>query len=260
MAKIFLFDIETAPLRGYMWGMWNQNIAYGQLLKEWYMLTWAGKFLGEDDTYVDSLHLHDRFLDDPSDDYQIVASLHYMIDQADIVVAHNAKKFDVKKMNARFLHHGFEPPSPYKVVDTLEEAKKHFAMTSNRLDALGEALGLGRKIDTGGFELWDRCCNGDPEAFEEMVEYNVGDIELLEAVYLKLRPWMKNHPNLGLYTDNEHPECPKCGSSNLHWRGYAMTPLGKFHRFQCQDCGGWGRERVTALPKEKRRALVANAQ
>ena len=256
MAKILIFDIETAPIRAYVWRMWKETIGFNQIHDDWYMLTWAAKWLGEEDMYFDSNHLHG----DCNDDTEIAKSLHAMIDEADIIVAHNAKKFDIKKMNTRFMAAGLSPPSPYRVVDTLEEARKHFAFTSNRLDALGKILGVGEKVDTGGFDLWWRCMEGDEEAFEEMVYYNIGDIELLEKVYLLLRPWMKNHPNIGVYDDDETVSCPKCGGTTLQWRGYATTQAGRFHRFQCQSCGGWGRSRYSVLGVDKKKAVAANIQ
>ena len=46
------------------------------------------------------------------------------LDEADIVVAHNAKKFDNRVAAARFMYHGFLPPSPFKTVDTPLAARR----------------------------------------------------------------------------------------------------------------------------------------
>lgn len=254
--RVLLFDIETAPLQGVFWSMWKQNIGYNQLFDEWYMLTWAAKWLDEpEESFLyDSLHLHG----DMYDDEPIVKSLHALIDEADVVVAHNGDRFDIKKINTRFLHHGLSPPSPYKSVDTLKIAKNHFAFTSNRLDALGEFLGLGRKIDTGGMDLWMRCLQGDEAAFVEMAEYNVQDIRLLESVYLALLPWAKNHPNVGVYYAEEgHTElCSKCGSEDIQRRGFSYTQVSKLQRYQCNTCGGWTQGRTNLLTKEEREGLL----
>lgn len=254
--RILLFDIETAPLLANVWGMWKQNVGWNQLREDWYMLTWAAKWLGEEQVLGDSNHFHG----DCRDDTGIVTSLHALLDEADMVIAHNGNRFDIKKVNTRFLAAGLAPPSPYRKIDTLNEAKKNFAFTSNRLDALGDALGLGRKIDTGGFDLWRRCMEGDELAFEEMLEYNMRDVELLESVYFRLRPWMNNHPNLGVYYADGQETCPKCGSTHIQWRGTATTQTGKYRRFQCQNCGGWGRGRTTILDKEERGGILNNVQ
>ena len=251
-----MFDIETAPIQGCVWSMWKQNVAWSQVREDWYMLTWAAKWLDEEEIMYDSLHHYkDLFNDEP-----IVQSLHALLDEADIVIAHNGNKFDIPKVNARFITHGMQPPSPYRSIDTLAVARQKFRFTSNRLDVLGDILGVGRKVETGGFQLWARCLDGDPTAFQEMADYNIGDITLLEDVYLKLRPWMSNHPNINIYDDEEEARCPKCQSAKLHWRGHAYTQVSKFHRFQCQDCGAWGRSRVNKLGKGKRQSMLNNIQ
>jgi hypothetical protein len=132
------------------------------------------------------------------------------------------------------------PPSPSKVVDTLREARKYFYFTSNRLGNLGEILGVGTKEPTGGFKLWKQCMEGDKKAWKAMIDYCKQDVRLLEQVYLKLRPFINNHPNIGSITGNG--VCPKCGSKEITYRGYAITTAGKYRRFQCKDCGGWGKD------------------
>lgn len=252
--KIFLYDIETSPITAHTWSLWTEVRNHGNITQDWSMLTWAGKWLGEEEVHYDANHFHSK---NPFNDTKILRSLHSFIDEADIVVAHNGNKFDIKKMNARFIQVGLRPPSPYRKIDTLLEAKKNFAFTSNRLDALGQALGLGRKKETGGFDLWLRCMAGDREAFDTMLEYNIQDVMLLEEVYLALRPWMHNHPNLGVYCD-EQTQCPKCGGTHLQYRGFSTTQAGRYRRFQCQDCGGWGRERLSEINKEGKQRLRNN--
>lgn len=254
MAKILSFDIETAPLEGMMWGVWKQNIAMNQLKQDWSILTWAAKWLGEDQVMYDSVHY---YTDDPRDDHMVLQGLWDLLDEADIVVAHNGNRFDIPRVNTRFLLQDMPPPSPYKKIDTCEVAKRNFAFTSNRLDNLGKFLGVGRKVDTGGFGLWTRCLAGDKEAFEKMLEYNVQDVQLLEDVYLAMRPYMPNHPNVGVHNDEEIFQCPKCGGVHLVRRGFQTTNVGKYQRYQCTDCGGWSRGRYTENSIAKRKALLA---
>jgi DNA polymerase III epsilon subunit-like protein len=188
-----------------------------------------------------------------------VNSIHALLDEADIVVAHNGNKFDIPKINTRFLQHGLSPPAPYKQIDTLLTAKRMFRITSNRLDYIAQFLGLEGKAQHDGWELWEGCLRGDEESFEKMVDYNIQDVHVLQEVYLKLRPYMPTHPNLGNYSDAAEHECPKCGSENVQRRGYAKTQVGKYQRFQCNDCGGWSRSRYTVQDPDKRKALLTNA-
>jgi hypothetical protein len=176
---------------------------------------------------------------------------------ADGYPMHNCK-FDVPKMNARFIVNGLNPPSPYRIIDTLLVARKNFAFTSNKLDDLAEYFNIDHKKETS-FALWDKCVNGDQDALNYMEEYNVKDVDILEKVYLRLRPWIKNHPNLSLYLENEEETCPYCGSTNLADTGtFTYTNVSKFSNVRCLDCHAVSRRRTSDYPKDKRKSLITS--
>lgn len=252
-AKMLVLDIETRPLLGYVWGLWQQNISPNKQLKEdWSIMTYAAKWVHDLD------HVLYDTAEGKEDDREVLESLWSLLDEADIVIAHNGERFDMPKINARFLEHGFLPPSPYKQIDTLKTAKRMFKLTSNRLDYIARLLGVGGKMDTGGMDLWIACMEGDKQAWEHMLEYNIRDIDILYNVYVELRPWVVNHPNVALYEESDQTVCTACGSANLHYRGFAYTNVGKYQRHQCQDCGKWGRMAENHLPKNKRKYLTRN--
>lgn len=235
--KILFFDIETMANLGYVWGKWEQDVI--QFKEHWYFLSFAYKWLGEKKTYVCSLPDYPVYKKDKTNDYQLVKALWKLFDEADVVVAHNGASFDVKKANAKFIKHGLKPPRPYKVVDTKTIAKRYFRFDSNKLDDLGEYFNLGRKINTGGFELWIGCATGDKKSWKKMCDYNIQDVILLEKVYLKMLPYVTNHPNLNLLQDTTHC-CPNCSSHRLQKRGTAIVGRTSIvQRYQCNECGAW---------------------
>ena len=158
-----------------------------------------------------------------------------LINDANIVIGQNLRDFDIKVANARFLFHGMKPPSPYKMVDTKIEAKKYLRLPSNSLDDLSAYFGLGRKQEHEGFPLWTKCLSGDKVAWKKMLSYNRHDVILTEKLYLKLRPFMSSHPNVGMFTDKL--VCPKCGSGKIQARGFEVTKTMRYQRYQCQSCG-----------------------
>lgn len=253
MKKVLLFDIETAPIKAYVWRIWKENVAPCQIIEDWSVLSWAAKWLGEPDVMTDATWFHSPH---PRDDKEICRSLHALMDEADVLVAHNGKKFDVKKINTRFAIHKFGPPKPYKIVDTLLIARGNFAFTSNRLDELGKVLGIGRKVEHEGFELWAKVLDKDAEAQDLMVEYNVGDVVLLEQVYAALRPWDKRHPNVNLEFDALR--CSVCSCENLRQRGEVFTPVNAYGSYQCVKCGHWMRGTVSTRDKEERARVGRN--
>lgn len=256
--KILVLDIETSPIMGYVWSLWQQNLSLGQVTKEWCILSFCAKWLGDPKIiYEDNSRQRNK-----EDDNRIVRKLWKLLDKADIVVAHNGKKFDIRKIQARFLLLGLPPTSPFKVVDTLLEARKHFAMTSAKLEFLTDKLCTKhKKLKHGkypGFALWVECLKGNQEAWAEMKEYNIEDVLSLEELYLILRPWMQGHPNVANYDEDDTEDahkCPACGSSDVIRKGTRSTQVGKYTRYHCK-CGHWSRGRVMTSSKQHRKNLL----
>lgn len=239
-AKVVLIDIETAPSLGYVWGKYDQNVISFE--RDWFLLSFAYKYLSDKRVTVHALPDYRGYKKSPLDDQALSQDLWKVLDDADIIVAHNGDSFDIKKSNARFLTHGLPPPSSYKTVDTLKIARKHFKFDSNRLNDLCNALGIGSKVPHVGFALWKGCMSGDLEAWKVMKEYNAQDVILLEEIYLRLRPWA-SHPDVNLYgatpmAAGEH-NCPNCGSHHVQRRGFAVARTRRYQRLNCQDCGAW---------------------
>lgn len=254
--KIWLFDIETAPSEAYVWNYWNANIGHNQVKKYGHIMSFCGKWLGDDDiTYVENRTKNDK---------KITKQIIKYFDQADIVVGHNGRAFDVKTVTGRALVHDLQPPSPFRVVDTFLAAKKHFKLPRNSLECIASELGCTEKLkhkNYPGFDLWKACLDGDDLAWKEMEIYNIQDVQVLEEVYLKMRPWMDGHPNLNPIQAEGRAICPKCGSGEIK-RSYnkmAHTSTGKYQLYQCNNCGGWSRGRNTELDKHARKPMVVNA-
>lgn len=243
-AKILLFDIETAPNLGYVWGKWEQDVI--DFEKGWYMLCFAYKWLGEKKVTTHALPDYSNWKKDKEDDYALVKELWRLLDEADIVVAHNGRSFDIKKSNARFLVHRLGPPSPYKVYDTLTEARKIASNNSNKLDDLGAVWSLGRKLPHTGKHLWFGCMKGDPKSWATMRAYNAQDVALLEKVYLLLRPW-GTHPNVNTFSGRLQA-CPTCGSTHMIKRGFNRNRTSEAIRYQCLSCLKWSSGKPEPLP------------
>lgn len=148
-----------------------------------------------------------------------------------------------------------------KEIDTYQTARRAFGFDRNSLEELARILGVAAKSDHKkfpGFELWYQCLVNNPEAWKEMRKYNMQDVLVTEQVYLNIRPYITNHPNIGVLLESEEIVCPKCGSEHNQRRGYAYTSTGKYQQYQCQTCGGWHRSRNTEYPVELRKNLTVN--
>lgn len=246
--KILLLDIETAPNTVHVWGLWQQTIGLNQVLASGYVMCWAAKWYRRREVFFDSVH--------SSTPKKMLQGVHRLLDEADVVVHYNGTKFDIPTLNKEFVTYQFKPPAPYKQVDLYEVAKRQFRFPSNKLEYIANQLGVRPKVKHEGHELWIKCMAGDKAAWKRMKRYNTGDVLTLEEVYDRMAPWVRTHPNHGLYDEPGVPVCPTCGSSRLQRRGFARTTVNKYARYQCTDCGAWSRSGVTELNKEDRALIL----
>ncbi len=255
--KVLILDIESSPLKSYTWSLFNNFVALNQVNAEWFLLSYSAKWLGEDEIFYDDM----RGKVDSEDDTHLLAQLWQLLNDADIVVGQNSKRFDTKKINARFIMNGYKPPSSYKQIDTLEIAKRHFAFTSNKLEWLSDKLNQNYKklshSNFAGFELWKGMLEDNIDAWEECEDYNKHDVLATEELYLTLAPWDSKHPNFNLYHHESEHIC-RCGSKNVVRHGYAYTGKSKFQRWRCEDCGAESRDSINLFDKEKRKSLHLN--
>ncbi len=238
MPRILLFDIETSLMEVYVWGLYKQRIPHTNIIKDdngneksWFVLSWAAKWLYDDTVLSDTVLPHEAKV---RNDNRILKSIWELLDKADIVIGHNGDRFDIRKLNARFIDNDISPPSPFRTIDTLKVARKEFAFVSYKQDFLTKHFKLPEKLKTS-FDLWVRSMKGCQKSLDEMAEYNRHDVMGLEQVYLKLRPYIKNHPNLGVLMDQD--VCPNCGCDHLEeLNAVYFTTANKFPVFRCGKC------------------------
>lgn len=251
--RILVFDIETSPILGYVWGLFDQNIGLSQIFKDWHILSFSAKWLDEKQV----MYFDQRGKKNLEDDKELLTKIWKLLDQADVVITQNGVRFDSKKLNARFAINGMKPPSKYRHIDTLKIAKKNFAFTSNKLEYMTDKLCTKHKKMTkrkyAGFDLWKECLKGNIDAWKEMETYNKLDVLSLEELYYKLIPW-DSSINFDVYHDAFHNVC-KCGSTESKRNGFAYTNNGKYQRFKCVKCGSETRSKKNLLLKEKRETL-----
>lgn len=230
--KILLLDIETSPNTVYTWGLYNQNVALNQVVEQTKMICFVAKWYGQARTIFKAGDMHPE-----GSTTEMLDTAWELINEAAVVVHYNGTSFDMKHLNREFAMEGLGPPSPVQELDLLRVVKKNFRFPSNKLENVSRQLGLEGKVQHSGFSLWTDCMAGDAKAWRQMEKYNRRDVTLLEELYDELLPWITNHPNRGLFTDET--VCPNCGSSDLEKRGFRHTRTGTFQQYRCRGCGSW---------------------
>ncbi len=232
--KLLFYDIETSLAKSYHFQQWKVNLSQKQKIQESHLLSHAWAW-GDGEVTGSILTREEMLAHDPE---RLILECWSLLDNCDILVAHNGKRFDVKKVNGYFLQYGMPPPSPYRVIDTLLIAKQKFALPFNSLAYLAEFLDVEQKIDTGGVDLWIQCDQGSQEALDKMNEYCMGDIVTLRGVYNRLIGWSNDGVNLALYSDHG-ASCPHCSSDDVSviQGKYSYTVARKYQVYRCNGCG-----------------------
>jgi len=238
-AKILFIDIETAPAKVYTFQLRDVTIGIEQIIQDSYMLCWSAKWFHSSKMLFDSIiNYPGAFKKDPTNELNIAKTIWKLLDEADIVVAHNGNSFDVKWINSVFLKYGLPPPSSYQTIDTVRASRRHFYQISHRLAFLTHKHAIGDKMKHEGFSLWPKCMSGDKQAWKTMLKYNKNDVVILEKWYVKIRPYISNHPKLSLYTNNgKVMSCESCESKKFKKKGFLYTRCNKYQRYICLDCG-----------------------
>lgn len=258
--KILILDIETSPCLGYVWGLWENNVALNQVYKDWSVLSWAAKWLGDP---PDKVMYMDQRHEPIEDDSKILKGIWKLLNEADIVVTQNGKSFDQRKLQARFLLNGMKPPSTYRHIDVKILAQKHFALISHKLEYMTDKLcvkykKLKKHGKFEGFEMWKECLKGNVKAWKEMEKYNKYDVLSLEELYTKLIPW-DTSVNFSVYSDRPISVC-SCGKRYEEVKNrFVFTNTGKFQKFRCPRCGSETKGRKNLLTPEKRKSLLAGS-
>lgn len=229
--EILAIDIETRPSLAYIWSLWDDHVNLNQLVESGEMISFGAKWIGKPEIIFMSIY-HDS-------KKKMVKKVWQLLYEADVVLHFNGRKFDVPHIQREFLELGLPPPAPFKQIDLLETCRQQFKFPSNKLEYVVKQLGIGEKVKNDGFELWIRCMNKDPEAWEQMKEYNIQDVALLEDLYNVLRPWVKSHPSFAAHSSDHI--CPRCSSTDIQSRGTVFLATGKYQRYQCKTCHGWSR-------------------
>ena len=240
--KIVYWDLETLPDPRTIYkvipsiGAWPGRTFKAELQS---ILSFGFKIEGEKKPSCYNAWEFDGWSKDRHDDSALVSVIYDVLHDADAIVTHNGKHFDLKVLNTRLMYHGYPPlPAGIKHIDTRQVLKK-LSLYSNSLDNAAKFFGLDNKIHWGNkWETWYRFAFGLDTAKDrkQMDEYCKMDVEVLAQLYKKTRPI---HGNQGFNRNllSERPVCPTCGEDKLIKHGTHVTTTVSKQRWHCKGCG-----------------------
>ena len=254
-AKVLLLDIETLPIEAYVWDLWDQNIGLDMIKTDWSILSFSAKWLGAPEKEI--MYYDTRNEKDIRDDFKLLKIIHSLLCEADVTIHQNGVRFDIPKLNARFLKHKMHPPSSFRNIDTMRIMKRHFKLTSNKLAYATDLLCVKYKklshSEFAGAKLWTECMKGNPKAFESMEKYNKYDVLSLEELYNFLAPWDKTI-RFSAFNEDTEERC-NCGSTDIKKNGFIYTNTAMYQRYTCKNCGKEFKDPKNIMSKENKKKL-----
>ena len=228
------YDIETSPNLGLFWSPgYRVRLSYDSIIKERKVICICYKWEGENT-------VHSLTWGKSQNDKTLLKSFAKVLSKATEIVAHNGDNFDEKWLRTRFLIHDIPCPDKFNSFDTLRKARTHFRFNSNRLDYLGQFLTGAGKLNTS-FDLWKKIMlNNCQQSMAKMVKYCKKDVQVLESVYNRIKPYVKQNSHEALLSGGEKYDCPKCGSSHVKVHDRRFTAMGTLKLvMKCKSCNGY---------------------
>lgn len=226
-ARVMLFDIEATSLEA----SFGHTLCFGY------------KYLGASTTKVISLadFPAPKMGDEP--DANLLPAVHDLLtNKADIIITYYGKEYDRKFLNTRMLMVGLTPLPPLKTehIDLYFTAKGNLKLHSHRLQSVSEALGCPMSKTPVRADTWRRAMRGDAKAMAYVIHHCKLDVDILEWCYMKLRPFIRQHPPRNANRNT----CRVCDASAWQSKGLRYRYGQIDRRLQCQQCGAWMYENV----------------
>lgn len=246
--KILFYDIETSPLKAYVWGLGKQVVRHGQLDKDysrWGII--CVTYCWNDGKPAQSI---DWGYEEQDTD-RVVKEFDAVIAMADHVIGKNSDRFDNKMINAARMFADLPGiPEWTKYTDDLErQMRRYFRLPSQSLDYISNQLGLGGKIKME-FQDWidivEKNENG-LKSFNKMIKYGKKDVVDTRTLWDRLSTHFECRLNQATFNELEFA-CVKCGSTNIGQNGTKASGGTLWQSYICRTCGSYaGRKPLRSI-------------
>lgn len=229
--RVLFYDVETKPVKVWCWTTGKQYINHHQIVdgEKFEIICIAWKWLGEK-----KIHCLDWGKEQSS--AKMLNTFVYELERADVVIGQNNNSFDDKQINMQRMLHGQPPIAWPTAEDVRKQVRKHFYITSSSLEYMAKLLtgeGKSRMQFADWVDIVDR---RDAKALNKMKRYCMRDVQKLQEVWERIRPYVTPRVHRGVVIDGDRNSCPSCGAKDVAKWGSRYTTRRKVQRFQCREC------------------------
>lgn len=234
--RILYYDLESSPLKAWVWQPGKQYVGHKQLVKEhsnWGIICVTYCFNdGKPAQSIDWGY-------EEQDTGKVIKEFDEVIRSADHYIGKNNMRFDVKMLNAARMFAGL-PGNPdwVRYQDDLErQMRKYFRLPSQSLDYISEQLGLGGKIKMemqDWIDIVEKNDNG-LKSLNKMIKYGKKDVLDTRKLWEKLSEHFEPRLNMAAFQDKSGA-CINCGSSNICKNGTRCSGGIKYQAYHCNAC------------------------
>lgn len=260
--KLLIYDIETSPIKAWIWRPGDQIVRHDQLDVQYSMyeiLTLAYKWHGEKEVHILTGE-------------NILRDFDKLVKQSDATIGKNSDNFDVKHINTQRMLQDL-PPLPQwinQAEDLEKQLRRYFAFPSQSLDYIAKLLGTGGKIkmerqdwiDIMNMRVMERFRSLNHTktilndistelfksnyvtvmhlgaiAFAKMCKYNKKDVLDTEFILNKVLPHVKLRKNANVLSGGDG--CITCGSKRLLKGKVVTAGKTKYQEFECLEHEGY---------------------
>lgn len=254
---ILAYDLECAPALVWSYDLWPKAIGIDQVVEHPRVVSFAAQFEqdGKKKPMVFKSEFHHSRM-------EMLETLWDMQDRADYVMGWNSQGFDDPYAMGEFALEGLGRPAQFIPLDLMRVEKKHFRLLSRKLDYAAIRFLKDRKDPVNALKAWLEIKEAERQVkaatsrdgrqaaekrlraiWNKFGRYNRKDVSLLWDVRDQFLPWIDSL-NFNAYTDDpDSLVCAKCGSSDLHKRGFYTTQGGS--TYQVWRCPAGHQTRTT---------------
>lgn len=259
------FDIESFHLFGISWKWLGDKTSqgfYAQHTKSYKEFTKLRKRLN---TTIKDFVKEDKpkFLNKESigllnnfNDVEIFEKAWELLNDADIVVGHNFKAFDMKVLNDGFMKHHMVLPKQPRIDDSFYMSKSNKRGLCHKLDYVSQRFFKTGKLNEINNDVHNAAMEGCPKALNIMCRYGNGDIDLTEDYFIRALPYSKSIPK-NIISPND--SCPVCTKKLNQVTYTTVQGITRTYNYARCSCGSLLRDKGTLRDKDVRQTTIVQA-